>query len=119
MSYTDAVSRDAVRVVLAQALLTLLIAGVFWVSGNGLQGLAALYGGGVTMVLTAWLAWRVRQAGTRGGGLGSIFSGTVARYSLAALGMGVGMGLLKLPPLPLLVAFAVTQFGFVVLWRRR
>jgi len=119
MSYTDAVRRDALRVVLAQALLTFVMAIGFWGYGDGRQALAALYGGGVTMVLTGWLAWRVRLAGTGVAGLGSIYSGAIARYALAALGVGAGIGLFKLSPVPLLSAFAVTQFGFVALWNRR
>lgn len=119
MSYTDAVHRDALRVVLAQALLTLVMAIGFWGFGDGREALAALYGGGVTILLTGWLAWRVRRAGVGVTGLGSIYSGAIARYALAALGVGVGIGLLKLSPMPLLSAFAVTQFGFVALWSRR
>jgi len=119
MSYTDAVRRDALRVMLAQALLTIVMAAGFWSFGEGRQALAALYGGGITMLLTGWLAWRVRRAGVGIGGLGSIYSGAIARYALAALGVGVGIGLFKLAPLPLLCTFAVTQFGFVALWNRR
>lgn len=119
MSYTDAVGRDALQVVFAQALLTLVMASGFWIVRDGGQALAALYGGGVTMVLTGWLAWRVRRAGGRDRSLGSIFSGSIARYALAALGIGAGIGLMGLAPLPLLSAFAVTQFGYLVLWRRQ
>jgi len=118
MSYTDSASRDARRVVLAQVVLTSLVAAGFGAVGGSEPALAALYGGMVTIALTVWLAWRVRRAGGPSGGWGSIFSGAIARYALAALGVGVGIGLLRLPPLPLLCAFAVTQFGFVVLWRR-
>lgn len=118
MGYTDAVSRDARRVVVAQAVLALLVAAGFGIHGGAPQCVAALYGGAITILLTLWLAWRVRRAGNAGGGLASIYSGAIARYALAAAGIAAGIGGLRLAPLPLLGGFAVTQFGYVVLWRR-
>lgn len=114
MSCADSVSRDTRRVVLAQALLTVGVAiGALAFAGLP-QMLAVLYGGAITILLTAWLAWRMRRAGS----LAAIYSGVLARYALAAAAIGVGIGLLGLSPLPLLGAFAVTQFGFLVLLRR-
>jgi len=118
MGYPDAVGRDARRVVIVQSLATLLLAAGFGMVGGWSQGVAGLYGGAVTVVLTLWLAWRVRRAGAAGGGLATIYTGAIARYALAAMGIAVGIGWLKLAPLPLLAGFALTQFGFVVLWRR-
>lgn len=119
MRYTDAVGRDARRVVAAQAVLALLVATGVGAQGGWSQLVAAVYGGAITIVLTLWLAWRVRRAGNVGGGLVSIYSGALARYALAAAGIAAGIGWLRLSPLPLLGGFAVTQFGFLVLWRRR
>lgn len=118
MRYADAVSRDARRVVFAQAVLALLVAAGFGMGGGRSQVVAAVYGGAMTILLTVWLAWRVRRAGNAGGGLATIYSGAIARYAMAAAGVAAGIGWLKLSPLPLLAGFAVTQFGFVVLWRR-
>jgi hypothetical protein len=116
MSYADPVSRETRRIVLVQAALTVVVATGFGFAMESRQALAALYGGGVTIGLTLWLAWRVRQADRKG--MAGLFSGAIARYALAALGVGAGIGLFRLPALPLLCAFAVTQFGFVVPWRR-
>jgi ATP synthase protein I len=118
MRYADAVGRDARRVVAAQAMLALLVAAGFGIHGGWPQLVAAVYGGAITILLTLWLAWRVRRAGNAGGGLASIYSGAIARYALAAAGIAAGIGWLRLAPLPLLGSFAVTQFGFMVLWRR-
>jgi len=119
MRYADAVGRDARRVVSAQAVLASLVAAGFGARGGWPQAAAAVYGGAITILLTLWLAWRVRRAGSTGSGLASIYSGAIARYALAAAGIAAGIGWLRLAPLPLLGGFAVTQFGFVVLWRRR
>lgn len=115
MNYTDVVGRGVGRVIGAQALATVALAVGFGVFAGWPQTLAAIYGGMVTVVLTAWLAWRTHRAGS----LAAIYSGSVARYTLAAAAIGAGVGLLKLAPLPLLVAFAVTQFGFLALLATR
>ena len=63
MGYVDTLSRDTRRVLQAQSLFTLLIAAGFGIA-DGLSGaLAALYGGATTLLITAWLAYRVRKAG--------------------------------------------------------
>jgi hypothetical protein len=116
MGYVDTVRRDARRVLQAQALLTLLIAGGFGYARGLPAALAALYGGAITILITGWLARRVRQAGeaaTPGAGLVVIYSSAVLRYAAVIVLVGAGIGLLKLSPLPLLSAFAVTQFGFL------
>jgi ATP synthase protein I len=123
MSYQDALSRDVRRVAMAQALLTLLVAGGFGLFRGGHEALAALYGGLVTILITVWLARRVRRAGdarSAGEGLAVIYSGAMVRYALVVLLIGAALLLLKLPPVPLLIAFAVTQFGFLAnAWRGR
>ena len=120
MGYEDALSRDLRRVLLTQVLLTVLIAGGFGFARGLPELLAALYGGMTTILVTAWLARRVRRAGetaTPGAGLIVIYSGAVVRYAAVVVLVGVGIGLLKLAPLPLLSAFAATQFGFLANWR--
>ena len=116
MGYVNTVRRDARRVLQTQALLTLLIAGGFGFAHGLPAALAELYGGAITILITGWLARRVRQAGeaaTPGAGLVVIYSSAVMRYAAVIVLVGTGIGLLKLSPLPLLSAFAVTQFGFL------
>jgi ATP synthase protein I len=115
MSYHEALRREARRIVMAQAVLTLCLAAGFgaW-QGNG-AALAALYGGMITLLITAWLAFRLRRltAQTASAGMAVIWSSVVVRYGVAAVLVGAGIGSLKLAPAPLVVSFAVTQFGFL------
>jgi ATP synthase protein I len=116
MGYVDTLRRDTRRVLQAQALMTVLIAGGFGFARGLPEALAALYGGAITMVITGWLARRVRRAGetgSPGAGLVVIYSSAVVRYATVIVLVGAGIGLLKLAPLPLLSAFALTQFGFL------
>lgn len=120
MSYNEALNRGARRVLVTQALVTLLIAAGFGLMRGWSQALAALYGGMITILITGWLAWRLRRvtAQTRGSALAVIFSSAAVRYAAVAAQVAIGIGILKLAPLPLLSAFAVTQFGFLVNIRR-
>ena len=121
MRYNDALIRGARQVLIAQVLLTLLLAAGFGVVSGWASLLAALYGGMVTTLITGWLAWRLRRAGQvhdPAGGMAVIYSSWFLRYATVVVLLGAGLGYLKLLPLPLLVAFAITQLGFVASLRR-
>jgi hypothetical protein len=107
--------------VLAQALLTLGVAAVFLLATGARDAAAALYGGAVTVVITLWLARRVRRASeakSAVAGMMVIYSATFLRYATAVLLLGLALMVLKLPALPLLSAFAAAQFGFLATLRR-
>jgi ATP synthase protein I len=121
MTYVDALSRGARRVVLAQAAATLAIAAGFGVGAGWREASAALYGGAVTIAITAWLAWRLRRVRAQtgaGAGIAMIYSSTLVRYLTVVVLIGAGLAVLKLEPLPLLIAFAVSQFGYLAAWAR-
>lgn len=121
MSYVDTLSRDARRTVLAQGLLTLGVAAVFLLAAGWREVMAAGYGGFITVVITLWLARRVRRASeakSAEAGMMVIYSATFLRYATAVLLLGLALMVWKLPALPLLSAFAVTQFGFLATLRR-
>lgn len=120
---TQPLRRDVRRVVLAQALLTLLVAAAFAYRGGGREALAACYGGAVTILISGWLGWRLRRAGERPQAaptavLGLLYSSAVMRYAAVVVLLALGLGVLKLSPLPLVVAFGLAQFGFLASARR-
>ncbi len=112
--------RQGVRHVMwAQVLLTLVVAVVFALRGGSREALAAVYGGAVTMLISGWLGWRLRRAGAQAGGLVTLYSSAVLRYVAAVVLLALGLGVLKLAPLPLVIAFGLAQFGFLAnAWRR-
>ena len=115
-------NRGLRRVVVTQLVLTLLLAAGFFVFQDrpaGVAGaLAACYGGAVTVLISVWLGWRMQRA-TRSArqmaaaGLGGLYLGNLTRYALAFVLLALGLGVLKLSPIPLVIAFVVTQFGFL------
>lgn len=110
------------RVLLVQALLTLLVVAGFGVRGGWREALAAGYGGAVTILVSGWLGWRLRRIGERTqavANLGLLYSSAALRYAAAIVLLALGLGLLGLSPLPLVVAFGLAQFGFLVSAGRR
>jgi ATP synthase protein I len=89
--------------------LTLFVAAGFGYVRGGPSLLSALYGGVITLLLTGWLGHGVWRAG----GLGALYANAITRYVAAMLFLGLGLGVLKLAPLPMIVAFAVAQLGFL------
>lgn len=121
MAYVDALARGARRVLAAQAAATLVIAAGFGVARGWPAASAAAYGGAVGIAITAWLAWRLRRvrAQTRSGaGMAMIYSSTLVRYLTVVVLIGAGLAVLKLEPLPMLAAFAVSQFGYLAALRK-
>ena len=106
------------RVLIIQFLLTAATAGVFLIVEGFPEAQAALYGGAIAL-LSAWmLARRMRtaelalQAGPQNG-MQSLLMGAALRFILVLGLFALGMGWLKLLPLPLIIGFAVAQVAFV------
>ena len=120
------------RVVLSQTVLTLIVAGGFllftggwslskdssWLPTGAIDALSALYGGGTAILSTWWLGRSVQHAGemarqNQQSGQWALYGGAIQRFVGTLILLAVGLGGLKLAPIPLIVAFAIAQFGFV------
>ncbi|MEW6692513.1 MAG: ATP synthase subunit I [Pseudomonadota bacterium] len=111
------------RLMLGQLIATAVLAVIWGTLGHYFDGLAVVYGGFVSMLL-AWLHKRgVRKAEQRAirdpkGSMLVLYVGAVVRFLLLIGLLGVGMGLLKLPALPLFAGFVLAQLGFLAVARR-
>ena len=114
----DKLQKSAIRVMVAQALFTMLVAAgalVFY----GLQpALAATYGGGLAMSVAFFSARWVYDAGETAKkqpffGAGAFYLAAGKRLLLTLLGFGIGFGVFKLLPVPLLLAFGLSHFGYI------
>lgn len=82
------------------------------------EAAAALYGGGITVLNTWWLGRRVQRAGELAReqperGQLALYAGAVQRFVVTLILLGIGLGWLKLAPIPLILAFAASQLGFL------
>lgn len=106
------------RVVLAQAGLAPIIALSGAAFAGAAAGLAALYGVMVALAVNSVLAWRERQAMRHPEWdqhrLMKLFiRAGIERLALLTGLLVVGLGLLKLAPLPLLLGLFLAQFGWL------
>jgi len=95
------------------------VAGAYLVLGRQPAVPAALFGGGIALVNTLLLGLRVQRAGkaaeaSAARGTLTLYFGAVERFVFTLAGFGLGMGVLHLPPLPLLLAFAAAQAGYLI-----
>ena len=100
---------------------TLVLAGIsasfYFLGESGL--LPAAYGGAVAIVNTILLSRRLDSAGEMAndnpdGGVLILYLGVVQRFVFVLVMFGVGMGVLKLLPPPMLGTFAIAQLGFML-----
>jgi len=110
------------RVVQAQAVITAISgAATYFIYGNGSRPMfAALYGGLIVMISSWWLANRLRQASDmlaqgkkadKTTGTLVLFAGLGQRLLFIGIAFAYGIGYLGLPPLPMIVTFALASAG--------
>jgi len=106
------------RVIAFQGIIAVVIAMVFM--NMGYQKIeSSLFGGVISIVNTLLLARSVNQAGNAAvgqnisGGTLVLFKSLLIRIALVLIGFYVGIVTLSLDALQMLVAFAVTQIGYV------
>lgn len=123
MSYAaDVLSKGIRRVLLSQLVLVLGVAAGSWIlvgePAGQFSALSALYGGAITMLSTWWLGRRVQQSGAIAltqpqRSQMVLYAGALQRLVLTLVLLGLGLGWLDLAPVPLIVAFAAAQLGFL------
>ncbi|QBQ53791.1 ATP synthase subunit I [Nitrosococcus wardiae] len=113
MSYAARVLRATLRrLLVVQLLLVLPVVLAYAVIKGGDSALAAGYGGGIALINTAVMAWRVGRANSKRA-LAEFYIGASIRFGGTLLLMAIGMGVLKLDPLALLLGFAAAQLGYL------
>ncbi len=103
-------------IVIAQVLLAGTTAALFLIQGIG-ESLAGLYGGGIAVGNGLLLARRAARAASDlhpdpGSDVRSMYAGAIERLVFTLVALGLGMGWLRLDPVPMLVGFAVVQLGY-------
>ena len=99
-------------------LVGLAAVSFFTVSGR-LQALSVLFGGAMAVLNLVLLAWRRQQADsgralTAGQSLWALYRSAIERFALVLALFALGMGVLRLEPLPLLIGFIAGQLGLFV-----
>jgi len=80
---------------------------------------ASLFGGAVAIANTILLSRRLESASSMAkdnpdGGVMTLYAGVVQRFIFVLAMFAIGMGLLKLAPLPLIGTFALAQLAYMI-----
>ncbi|EIJ43963.1 ATP synthase I chain [Beggiatoa alba B18LD] len=101
---------------------SLLIAGmtlVFYFGFGQAEAQAALYGGFIVL-FNVWITQRRLQTALElakvapGKEIAAFYVGAIQRFVATVIFFGLGMGWLHLPPIPMLITFAVAQSGYAL-----
>jgi len=101
-----------------QVFLVFVVAAIY----AGLVGVAsafgAVFGGCISITNSLLLFWRLNRGGKHPSGdpgryLGSFFAFAIERFLVVAVLFAIGMGVLKLVPLPLMLGFIAGQVALV------
>jgi ATP synthase protein I len=100
-------------------IISLLVAG-FFAFQNSAAALAAGYGGAISLTNTLLLIWRMNRAERIGpesanATLSRLMLSALERFATVAFMFALGMGALRLTPLPMLVSFGVTTLALISL----
>ena len=100
----------------ALVLVCMLIAWVYW--GHN-AALAAGFGGAIALSNAVLLARSVRRAGELAKtdaklSTYALYFGAIQRFLLVIVGMGIGLAVLHLSPIPLLLAFGIAQLAYII-----
>ena len=114
----DVLTETLRKMLLIQAVLTLIAAVIALLTKGNDFALALIYGGAVTMVGTWIHAWRLKVATTpveNGPTLdvAGVFAGILLKLMVMAGLLAIGMTLLKLHALAVLLGFLIAYTGFL------
>ncbi len=90
-----------------------------WFYGGQDAALAAAFGGAVALANAWLLTRRVALAGKLAKkdpnrSAFALYIGAIQRFFLVLVGLGAGLGLLQMEPIPMLVTFGIAQLAYVI-----
>ena len=108
---------EARRLLAIQSLLTIGVGVIFFLIGGFFEARSALYGGACALVI-AWLLSRTTRLALKAARVAPgtettvLYLGALQRFITVLALFALGIGWLKLDPIPLIIAFAVAQGAF-------
>jgi ATP synthase protein I len=117
-SFAQPLETGATKVVVIQSLLIAGIGGAFYFYQGQLAAQSAFYGG-CMVVFNVWLTHHRLQTAAEiaivapGKEVNMLYFAAIQRFVFTITFFAIGMGLLKLLPIPLLITFAVAHLGYL------
>lgn len=121
MSYAQAQRSTQRRIGIVQILLVSAVAVTFFYTAGWLSAAAVLYGSLVVALIYRLQVWQLQRADRIAGlsaerNLRYLYRCAAEKFVAAVALLALGIGLLKLGPLPLLSGYLIAQFAMVYRW---
>lgn len=119
MSFASIVmQRTALRLTKIQLAITAIVSTLSFIFFDWFAFLSAAYGGGVVIAGSLVMAWRITRAGESGSrvkqhGYVEVYLGFIQKFFMTMILLAIGMGWLKLSPIIMLIAFALTHLAYL------
>jgi ATP synthase protein I len=116
--FVQPLETGAAKILIVQSLLITGMVGIFYLYQGQLAAQSASYGGCMVM-FNVWLTHRRLQTAAEiaaiapGKEVHVFYFAAIQRFVFTIIFFAVGMGLLKLLPVPLLIAFAIAHLGYL------
>ena len=107
------------NLIAVQAALIALCAIAAWIYKDYSAALSALFGGAVALANAWLLARRVEHVSELvktdpNRGMFSMYMGAVQRFVLVIVALALGLGLLRLDPVPMVLTFGIAQLAYAI-----
>jgi len=118
MIYTSALLKSGRRrLAVWQSVIVLMVGCVVWMVHGHYYGLSVFYGGGLALVISFLLGWRLQKVVNLGRAMNGfdllqISFGALERFVLVALGMACGIAWIGLAPWAMILGFTAAQIGY-------
>ncbi|MDM8569213.1 ATP synthase subunit I [Thiotrichales bacterium HSG1] len=106
----------ATKILATQAMIISVIAMYFYFYHNQQEAQSALFGGFIVMFNVWMMDRRIRLASRvdkPGKEVRIFYFAAIQRFIFTLSFFMIGMGLLNLPPIPMLISFAIAHLGYV------
>lgn len=121
MNYAQAQRAAQRKVTVLQIVMVAVVAALFWLAMGWQAGLAALYGSLIVALNTLMQARQLKRADRIAGlsaerNLRYLYRCAAERLIATVVLLAVGIGMLRLEPMPLLVGYIIAQVALVYGW---
>ncbi len=121
MSYAQVQRTAQRRVLFTQVLLVAMVAGIFLYTAGWPSAAAVIYGSLIVILNYRLQVWQLARADRIAGrsaerNIRYLYRCAAERFIAAVALLALGIGLLRLGPLPLLSGYLIAQFAMVYRW---
>lgn len=121
MNYAQAQRAARRKITVVQVVLVSAVAALFWLTKGWQGGAGALFGSGIVALNVLMQVWQLKRADRIAGlsperNMRYLYRCSAERFLATVTLLAIGIGVLRLEPLPLLAGYIIAQVAMVYRW---